>query len=169
MRIVNRLLRSIDSINSWTAKLISPLILVIVLIIGWEVFSRAAFNSPTIWVHELSQMIFGTFFMLAGGYILLLNRHVSVDILTRRLPVRVRGIISVLTSVLFFAYCGVLLYKGFDIAWPAFLRGEYTSSVWAPPRWPMMMMIPLGAFLILLQGVAKLIRDLISVVTGRTA
>ena len=139
---------------------------IVVAIVTFEVIARRLFNSPTIWVHELSQMVFGTYIMLAGGYILLLNRHVSVDVFTSRLSARVSSIVSVSTSFLFFAYCGVILYHGWDIAWPSFLAREYTGSVWAPPKWPLSMMIPTGAFLILLQGTAKLVRDILTIISG---
>ena len=90
MRILNRLLRYIDSTNIWVARLYSPIVIVITFIIGWEVFVRKVFNMPTIWAHELSYMLFGGFFMLAGGYILLNESHVRVEIITDRFPPRTK-------------------------------------------------------------------------------
>jgi len=107
----------------------------------------------------MSYMIFGGYFMLAGGYILLENRHVRVEILIDRFSPRTKTIIGLITWLLFFFYCGVLLYTSWILGWEAFLRKEYTSSVWAPPRWPILMAIPVGAFLILMQGLAKFIRE----------
>jgi TRAP-type mannitol/chloroaromatic compound transport system permease small subunit len=169
MRIIHQILTFIDSINIWVAKIISPLILAAVIIIVYEVFMRVIYNSPTMWVHELSQMLFGAFFMLAGGYVLYVDKHVRVDILISRLSIRTNAIISIATSVLFFSYVGSLLYYGFDRAWHAFLRGEYSDTPWGPIVWPVLFMIPLGALLILLQGFAKLIRNFVAAVTGREA
>ena len=169
MQAVKRVLGIIDAINIWTAKIISPMIAIVPLIILYEIFVRGVLNKPTVWVLELSQMIFGTYIILAGGYILYLDKHVSVDIFTSRLSARKRAILSVITSVFFFSYCGSLLYLGFDMAWPAFLGGYYSDTAWAPPIWPVLFMIPLGALLILLQGTAKLVRDLITAITGVSA
>ena len=72
-----------------------------------------------------------------------------------------------LTAGLFFLFVGILLWKGIPGAIRAVVLGEHSQSIWGAPEWPVKVAIPLGAFLILLQGIAKLIRDFHLAVTGR--
>jgi len=61
-----------------------------------------------------------------------------------------------------------MLAYGGSLAWESVARFEHSQSAWNPPLYPVKLMIPSGAFLLLLQGVAKLARDIVTVVTGET-
>lgn len=150
----------IDSISERSGRIISYGAVLIMVIILWEIVARYAFNRPTVWAHELSQFIFGAFFMLAGAYALRHRAHVSMDMLYARQSVRTRAIMDVAASVLFFLFCGVLLWQGVILAWRALEIWERTYSAWAPPIFPVKLMIPIGAFLILLQGWVDLMRNI---------
>jgi TRAP-type mannitol/chloroaromatic compound transport system permease small subunit len=159
-------LRTIDSISEWSGKMVSFLIIVITGVTIWEVILRYIFNSPTKWAFDAAYLVFGAYGVLGGAYTLYLNGHVNVDIVYGRLPLRVRAIIDLVTSVFFFLFCGLLLWKGGEMAWDSLKIMERGSSAWAPPVYPIKLTIPLGAFLLLLQGTAKFIRDLLKVIKG---
>ena len=78
---------------------------------------------------------------------------------------RKRAIIDILTFIFFLAFVGILLKEGIPSAITSIVKGEYSPSAWHAPRWPTDLAIPLGALLILFQGVAKFIRDLYLAVT----
>jgi TRAP-type mannitol/chloroaromatic compound transport system permease small subunit len=92
---------------------------------------------------------------------------VSVDILYARLPPRGKALADLLTFPVFFLFVGVMLYKGFGFARDAWGFKETLSSAWAPPVYPFKTVIPVAAFLLFLQGAAKFIRDLHTLVTGK--
>jgi len=167
---VNKLmsfLKCIDAISEWSGKGASYLILPGILILSWEVVSRYAFNNPTMWAHGTSQRIFATYYILAGAYVLRHNQHVKVDIIYNRFSLRKKAIFSLIGSIFFFSFCGVLLWKGIDFAWTSLSQLEPDETPWRAPLYPFKMMIPIGAFLILMQGLAKFIRDLATAITGR--
>lgn len=167
---MNRLLtflRYIDAISEWSGRAASYLILPGILILTWEVVSRYIFNNPTMWAHGTSQRLFATYYILAGAYVLRNDQHVKVDILFDRLSVRKQAILSLFGSVFLFAFCGVLLWKGIDFAWTSLIQLEPDETPWRAPLYPFKMMVPIGAFLILLQGLAKCIRDLATAISGR--
>lgn len=70
------------------------------------------------------------------------------------------------TFIFFFMFVVVLLWKGWDMTWKALQIMERSQSQWGPVIWPSRLVIPVGAFLLLLQGLAKFIRDM-AVATGR--
>ncbi|MBA7540200.1 hypothetical protein ES705_32494 [subsurface metagenome] len=60
-------LRLIDRLSQWLGRVSSFLIIAMTLLICYEVVARYIFNRPTIWAHEASAMVFGTYFVLGGG------------------------------------------------------------------------------------------------------
>jgi len=160
------LLRIVDRINDRVGVVVMLLVIVMALALLYEVVMRYAFNNPTVWAHELTQMIFGAYFMLGAGYAFLHKAHVTVDILHARLSLRKQAILDLVTSTFFFLFCVALVWKGGSVAWEALSLGKHSSTGWSPPIAPVTMTVPIGALLLLLQGAAKFIRDLITA-TGR--
>ena len=104
---------------------------------------------------------------LGGGYALLRGSHVRVDILYSRFSDRRKAIIDLATSLLFFAFIGVLLWQSGEAAlWSLKLR-ESSPTQFAPPLYPVKMAIVLGFLIILLQGLAKFTRDMYTAITGK--
>jgi TRAP-type mannitol/chloroaromatic compound transport system permease small subunit len=137
------------------------------LLVITEVVRRYFFNSPTVWGNELTQLIFGMFVILSGGHILRWGGHVNVDILYSRFSIRSKALIDIITSALFFLFCGMLLIYGGSLAWESISILERSNSAWEVHIFPFKAMIPVAAFLLLLQGVAKLIRDILALSTGK--
>lgn len=158
---LKRLLGIVDSISEWSGRFASWLIFPMAALIVFETLSRSIFNSPTKWAEESSQMLFGALFIIAGACALRYRDHVNMDIVYNHFPPRMKAIVDLLTSILFFLICGSLLWKGGQMALISVMRQEHSIvSVWAPPIYPLKLTMPIAAFLILLQGLAKFIRDL---------
>ncbi len=162
MSVLQRVLKTIDQVNDFLGRKISFLILLIFGLLLMEVTLRYLFNSPTVWANELVQMLFGAYVVLAGGHILRWNGHVSVDIIQSKLSRKGRALIDVITSCLLFLFIGILLIQGWSLAWDSLSRLEHSESAWNPPLYPIKLMIPIGAFLLILQGFAKLVRDVMT-------
>lgn len=158
---MERVLGLVDSFNDKLGRVVSMGILLIFGLLILEVALRYLFNSPTVWANELTQMFFGAYVVLSGGHLLWCGGHVNVDILYSRLSPRTKAFMDVLTSTVFFAFCLMLLYYGGSLALESLGRWEHSQSPWNPPLYPVKLTIPLGAFLVLLQGTAKLLRDIL--------
>ncbi len=128
---------------------------------------RYLFQNPTTWSFELNYLIFGAYFMLIGAYTHARKGHVNVDILHGRLSPRGKALADLITFPVFLLFVGVMFYKGLGFAWDAWAFRETLSSAWAPPVYPFKTIIPIAALLLLLQGIAKFIRDLHTLITGR--
>jgi TRAP-type mannitol/chloroaromatic compound transport system permease small subunit len=163
---LNVILKVVDDINDWVGKVLSFGVLFMFALVLIEVIRRYFFNSPTVWGNELTQLTFGVYVVLCGGYILRWGGHVNVDILYGRFSARGKAIVDIITFALFIMFCGMMLAYGGSLAWESVARFEHSQSAWNPPLYPVKLMIPSGAFLLLLQGIAKLVRDVVTVVTG---
>jgi TRAP-type mannitol/chloroaromatic compound transport system permease small subunit len=164
---MEKYLKVIDKISIKSGQAVSFLILPMTAVVLIEIICRYVFNRPTIWVHETAQMIFGAYVILMGAYVLQHKGHVNVDVLYGRFSPRVKAIIDLFTWLLFFFFCGLLLVKGWEMSWESFVARETEPTSFAPPVYPIKAMIPLGALLILLQGLAKFLRDLAVAISGK--
>lgn len=165
--MLKKALRFIDQLSEWTGRVTSFLIYGVLGTLVYEVFARYVFNSPTIWAHETSSFFFGGYFMLGAAYCLRHDSMIHVDILCRRLSPRKQAALNVLTFVLFVAVCVPLIWMGGKDAAYSWSVREHTNSTWAPPLYPLRIVIPVAASLLFLQGIARFIRDVSITFTGK--
>lgn len=160
MRYLSFFIRAVSRLNDCLGKwFVGYLAFAMFLILIFEIVARYVFASPTIWATELTQMLFGAYVMLSGGYLLVHRGHINVDIFHARFGPRRKAAVDIATSVLFFSFMLVLLMEGWAMAEDALARMETSHSAWNPPVWPLKLTVPLGALLLFLQGLAKLVED----------
>ena len=152
-------LDSIDKINAWIGKIVSFMIPIVIGITVYEVVMRYVFNSPTIWVHETSDHLFAFSFLLGGAYTFSQGGHVKVDVLYNHFSERNKVVLDICTSSFFFLFIGLLLWKGGEMAWESVRLLERSQTPWGPYVFQVCLAVPIAAFLMLLQGLAFLMRD----------
>ena len=155
---IGRFVAFVDSINERVGNLLSFLIIPIVLVASLEVVLRYVFNRPTIWAWDLNVMILGLYAIMSGGYVLLKEGHVTMDVVVAKISPRVRAILAMIAYSLFFITIGVLVWQGTLEALESVSMKEKINSAWSPPLYPLKIFWPIGAFLLLLQGVATYVR-----------
>lgn len=155
-----RLCRAVDRLNRWMGMFWGFSILAVTAAVIYEVVMRGVFSAPTQWSNETTVYLSAMAYLLAGGYALLHRLHVRIDVIYERLSPKVRARLDVFTFVFFLAYVFTLIWVGADQAWSAFAIGEGTGTPWNPPIWPVKAAIPIAGLLLLLQGIANLVRDL---------
>ena len=124
-----------------------------VRVLVYEVVMRYGFNSPTIWAHETSCMLYGAHFILGGAYALRHNAFVNVEVFYIKFPKRVKAIVDLFTWTMFYAFVGVMLWKSLPWAWESLKVNEFSDSTWGPLLWPIKWTIPIAAVFMLLQGI----------------
>jgi TRAP-type mannitol/chloroaromatic compound transport system permease small subunit len=157
------IIRIIDTINDWVGRIVGFLLIPLVLITAFEVFMRYVVKKPTIWSWDLNIQIFAAIVMLGGGYTMLHKGHVVVDVCVINMKPKARAILDLFTSVFFFFGIIVLLGGGWEMAMLSFAARETMPTIWAPPYYTMKMMVPIGAFLVLLQGISQFLKNIILV------
>lgn len=167
MGALKTFLSIIDKISEWVGKIVAWAVILIIGATAYEVVMRYVFNAPTDWVFEFDYLINGAYFLLLGAYTFALKGHVSVDIFYGRFSPRGRAIIDMITAPIFFFFMAMMFWYGGKFALNSVAFRETLSSAWAPPIYPVKLMIPLAALLVILQGCAKFIRDLHTALTGR--
>lgn len=163
MAFLQQSLKWIDTVNEWTGRIISYTVIIMMFSVTYEVIVRYFFNAPTIWSMEINQYLLCAYIALAGGYTLLHEDHVNVEIFYGRYSEKKRAAIDLFTSIFFYIVIGVLIWKSGAAAWETFEYNEHSDSLLGAPLLPSKIVIPIGGILILLQGTAKVCRDLFKV------
>jgi TRAP-type mannitol/chloroaromatic compound transport system permease small subunit len=164
---MNVLLTIIDAVSDYSGRLFAFLCLPIIAVIMVEVIGRYFFGRPFIWSHEMTTFLTAVLFLMGGAMVLKERSHICVDVLHRLLPVRIRALINVIGSGFFFIYIVVLLHGGSGFALTAIRIAETSGTPWNPPIYVVKVFIPLATALLLLAGIANLIRDFRVLLSGR--
>jgi TRAP-type mannitol/chloroaromatic compound transport system permease small subunit len=154
-----RVASGVSILNRRVGEWVSYLNMVIMLIVVWEVFCRYVIESPTTWAMEMNQYFLAALALLAGGYALLDDRHVRVDILYRRFSPKAQAWVEILTVLVLVAFCAILVWHGTEFALDALRKGKRSMTLLEFPLFPSMALVPLGGILLALQGLAKLIQN----------
>ncbi|HEB96313.1 MAG TPA: TRAP transporter small permease subunit [Sedimenticola thiotaurini] len=152
--------RMVSHINGVVGELVAYWSVLAVFVYYYEVIARYVFNSPTNWAHEAMFLMFGMQYLLAGGFVLREGAHVRVDVLYMHLPKRGKALLDILTSVFFFIFTLTLIWTGWTFFMDSYEVNEVSFTEWAVQYWPIKFALPLGGALLLLQGIAQLVKDI---------
>ena len=152
--------RAISQVNGFAGEIVAYWSVIAVFVYYYEVIARYVFNSPTNWAHESMFLMFGMQYLIAGGFCLRENAHVRVDVIYSQLTKRKQAILDVISSTFFFIFVVTLLVTGWIFFNDAFSIQEVSNSEWHIQYWPIKFALPLGAVLLLLQGIAQLAKDI---------
>lgn len=161
-------LLAIDRLSAFAGKIGGWAIVALTFAICYEVFARYLFRAPTTWAYDVSYMLYGALFMLAGAYTLSRNGHVRADFLYRSLNPRRQAMLDLPLYLLFFVPGMLaLIWFGWRFFELSFVQNERSSvSPTGPLIWPYKFLIPFCGVLMLIQGIAEMIRCVIAIRTG---
>lgn len=163
---MKKLITAIDTLSIFAGKAISWITIVVIVTVIYEIIMRYALNLPTLWASEVMVFGCGALYVLGSAWALQEHRHVKIDVIYGRLSKRQRAVIDSITFVFFALYISVLIWASAKYALRSLQLLETTGSAWDPPVYPLKVALVVGAVLLLLQGIAKFIRDLHLAVKG---
>jgi TRAP-type mannitol/chloroaromatic compound transport system permease small subunit len=162
---MTRFLFFIDSLSTWVGKSFAWLILVLTFGVSYEVFVRYVLGAPTTWAFDISYITYGALFLMAGAYGVSRNSHVRADVLYRFWRPRVQATMDLVLYILFFLPAVVaFIYSGWGYAAMSIRFREV--SIFSPagvPVFPLKTLIPVTGVLLLLQGLAEIIRCILCI------
>ena len=159
MKALLALSRAIDRLNAEFGMIANWLVLFACLISAGNAASRYLFSaSSNAWL-EIQWYMFAGMVLLGAPYTLKMNEHVRVDLVYGMVSERTRIWIDIICGFLFLLpICVILTY----FTWPWFVEswtiGEVSSNAGGLVRWPVKLMLPVGFFLMALQGISEIIK-----------
>jgi len=165
---VQSVLHTIDELSTWVGKVFAWLLVVLMTVVCVEVFKRYILNAPTAWIFDLENMLYGTLFMMCGAYTLAQNAHVRGDFLYSSMRPRMQASLDLFLYILFFIPgIAALIYSGwifFGESWRIDEHSTVTAN--GPPVWQFKFVIPLAGVMVMIQGLAEIIRCVVCLRTG---
>ncbi len=165
---MNRLIYAIDQLSKTVGHAFAWCIVILTLGTCYEVMMRYLFNDPTSWAFDLSYMMYGAVFYMAGAYTLSRGGHVRADMFYRKWPERTQASVELVLYLTFF-FPGILalVVAGSDYGIESMrIREVSVNSPAGMPIWPLKMMICVGALLIAIQGFAEVLRCIVCLREG---
>jgi len=157
-----RFIRAIDKISGWTGAFSAWLVIPLMLVVIYEVVRRHFFNAPTGWGYDTCWMLFAAQFLIGGAFTLMRKGHIRIDIIYGILSERAKLIYdTVIFVVIIFPPMILFSWAGVFFAADAWMSGEKLSTTnWFFPAGPSKSLIPIGFFLLALQCLAEIIRNI---------
>ena len=165
---VQGVLHTIDGISTWIGKTFAWLMIALMLMVCVEVFKRYILNAPTAWIFDAENMLYGTCFMMCGAYTLAQNAHVRGDFLYSSMRPRTQAGLDLFLYIVFFIPgIAALIYSGWIFAVESWQINEHsTVTADGPPVWQFKLMIPFAGLMVMIQGIAEIMRCIVCLRTG---
>ena len=172
----------IDKYMLLTDKIVCWITIPLIFAMVYEVIGRHFFNRPTLWSFDISRMLAGALFMLGAAYTLSKGIHIRADFLYRNWKIKNQAMVDLFLYLLFF-FPGFLVFfwVSFDYAYTSIcgrsdlmecLGGKVRiqramDTTWMPIMWPLKSCMPIGAFLLLVQGISEVLKSYYAFVKGK--
>ena len=164
---IQRIIHTADRISTWVGKAAAWLIVALMLVVCAEVFKRYALNSPTAWIFDVNNMLYGTLFMLGGAYTLAHDGHVRGDFFYGSMKPRTQASVDLVLYVLFFLPgIAALTWAGWTYFNESLAMREQTFNATPIPLYPFKFVIPVAGAIVLMQGLSEILRCLVCIRTG---
>ncbi len=157
----------IDGFNAKVGKITAFIMIPTLICICFEIISRYVFVLPTVWASELMIYFCAILYILGAAWTLQVGRHVKIDMVWGKASPRGRRMLDIITFPFFALYMTLLIWVGFEFAMESISLKETSGTPWDPPIYPIKTIFVVGTVMLLMQGVAKLIRDIHFVLTGK--
>ena len=168
MNALRSLANGIDKINEYVGRFVSWITALLVLVVFSDVVMRYVFQISFVFTQELEWHLFGFIFLVGAGYTLLHDGHVRVDIIYQKLGSKAQAWINFIGCLFFlFPGCFLVVFTSLGFVENSFAIFEGSPDPGGVPlRFILKSMIPLGFFLVWLQGLSLFIKSFL-VIIGR--
>ncbi|MCA0905412.1 MULTISPECIES: TRAP transporter small permease subunit [Ruegeria] len=150
----------IDRTNRWIGRFVMYGIFVMMGILLWSSISKTFFL-PSLWTLEMAQFAMVAYYILGGPYSIQMGSNVRMDLLYGEWSDRRRAWTDAITVLFLIIYLGVMIYGGYDSLSYSLQYGERSPTAWRPYLWPIKVIMVVGLFLMLLQAISELFKDIL--------
>lgn len=160
LKLATTYVRIVDRINYVLGRIMMYGLFVMIGILLWSTISKQMFVVPSYWTLEMAQFALVAYYLVGGPYSIQMESNVRMDLFYGEWSTRKKAWFDSFTVVLLIFYLGVLLYGGIDSTLYAIEYNERAPTLWRPLLWPVKTVMCFGIFLMLLQAVSELIKDI---------
>jgi TRAP-type mannitol/chloroaromatic compound transport system permease small subunit len=166
MNRIERVTSVIDWVSLWSGRAVAWLIVPMILLLAGEVIARK-FWAPTVWTLDVATMLYGVHFFVAGAMTLYLGKHIRTDFFYSRWSPRTQAWVDVF-CYLFLFLPGMVMFVvlSWEFAAESWELRESLMTTWRPAAYWYKSAIPLSGALLLVQGIAEMLKSVNLLLTG---
>ena len=153
-RTVDKFFGWVDKVVEKSSKTVCYLVFLIMVITAADVTARYVFNHPLVWGWLTNRLLFGVFILFAGVYTLFKGEHIRIEIFYDHFPPAIKRIARWISLTAMTAFLGVLVWQSAWMGWNSLMNNEKAAGAFRIPLYPFKLLIPVVAFLFLLQGIS---------------
>jgi TRAP-type mannitol/chloroaromatic compound transport system permease small subunit len=151
--------RWVDAINYRIGRIMMYSLFLIFAVLLWSSISKTFFF-PSLWTLEVAQFAMVAYYIMGGPYSLQMGANVRMDLFYGGWTDKQKAWVDAFTIFVLIFYLGVLLYGAIDSTTYSFKYNEKSPTAWRPVLWPIKVIMCTGFFLMLLQAISELIKDI---------
>ncbi|MBN1365525.1 MAG: TRAP transporter small permease subunit [Syntrophaceae bacterium] len=158
---LDKCLKCIDNLSEWSGKFSSWALVLMMAIVFYDVIMRRFLSSPSTWGFEITYMLWGAYFIMVTGWTEQVGGHLNVDVVYRKFPERLKLYLDVILYISLCLFWVATLIKGsFIFAVDSWSVSEHTQTPFAPPLYPLKIILLIGFIILWLQCAVTFIRSL---------
>lgn len=162
MGFVRKYIRVVDAVNYRIGRVMMYSLFGLFAVLLWSSISKTFFL-PSPWTLEVAQFFMVAYYIMGGPYSIQLGANVRMDLLYDRWSPNKKAWADVFTIFVLIFYLGVLLYGAVDSTTYSFKYYERSPTAWRPYMWPIKLLMCTGIFLMLLQAISELFKDILRI------
>lgn len=166
LRFAQTYVKIVDRFNYLIGRVMMYSLFLMIAILLWSTLSKQLFVVPSYWTLEMAQFALVAYYLVGGPYSIQLGSNVRMDLFYGKWTNRKKAWFDSFTILLLIFYLSVLLYGGIDSTSYALQYNERAPTLWRPMLWPVKAVMCFGIFLMLLQAVSELFKDIITLKKG---
>jgi TRAP-type mannitol/chloroaromatic compound transport system permease small subunit len=159
-KAVKIFVHSVDTVNKVVGTFSMYLVFLMIGILLYEPVARNLFDKSSIWAVEMAQFTMAAYYLLGGGFSMMLKGHVRMDLLYGRWSEKKKAKVDAVTSLFLIFYLVFLLYGAYSSIEYAVMYGQKNRSAWAPYMAPIKIIMGTGVLLMLLQSLSTFFKDI---------
>ena len=138
-------------------------VFVMMFVLVLSFVTRNIINIPLMWIIEMAQFIITGYYLLGGGYSMLMGDHVRMDLIYSKLSDHNKAKVDAFTSFFLVFYLVTLLYGSISSLIYTIETNQKLFTAWAPYVWPIKTCMLIGILLMLLQSISMFFKDIAKV------
>ena len=122
-------------------------------------FTRNIINYPLMWIIEMAQFTITAYYLLGGGYSMIADDHVRMDLFYGRLSEKGKAKMDAFISIFLIFYLVILFFGSITSLIYTIETKQKLFTAWAPYVWPIKTLMLIGILLMLLQAFSTLFKN----------
>ncbi len=159
-QIAKHYVRIVDRVNYFIGRIMMYSIFFLIGVLMYSIIAKQAFLIPPFWTLEVAQFTLVAYYLLGGAYSIQLGANVRMDLFYAEWSDRKKAWMDCFTVLFLLFYLGVMLFGGVESMMYSFKYQQHSASMWRPLIWPIKAVMNTGLFLMLLQAISELIKDI---------